>query len=276
MKDGHVHTSFCPHGTKDPIEDYIESALHLGFEEITFTEHAPLPEGFIDPTPMKDSAMKLEDLDDYFRTIEKAKQKYMDKIKINTGLEIDFIEGFEDQTRLFLTDYGRHLDDAILSVHFLMNDEGRYDCLDYSPQAFGSMVELYGSVDKVHLNYYRTLLKSIKADLGPYKPKRVGHITLANKFQLKYPVNNTFATEITEIIENVKLQGYELDYNGAGTAKPLCREPYPPDWIIEHAKSFGIPLVYGSDAHQAKDLGQGMDRMLIHNNGSTLKKQHDD
>ena len=248
MRDGHVHTSFCPHGTKNTINEYIESALLLGYEEITFAEHAPLPAGFKDPTPMKDSAMRLEELGDYFRSIEKAKQKYMGKIKINAGLEIDYIEDYENQTRSFLAEYGRHLDDAILSVHFLKNPEGGYDCLDYSPQFFSMMVERYGSVEKVHLNYYRTVLKSVQADLGPYKPKRIGHITLANKFKLKYPVNSTFTKEITKIIENVKLEKYELDYNGAGTAKPLCREPYPPDWVVELAISHGIPLVYGSDA----------------------------
>ena len=90
MKDGHVHTSVGPHGTKDSIEDYVERALELGYTEITFAEHAPLPEGFIDPTPMKDSAMRYEDLEPYFQAIEDAKGKYYGKIKINTGFEIDF------------------------------------------------------------------------------------------------------------------------------------------------------------------------------------------
>ena len=53
-----------------------------------------------------------------------------------------------------------------------------------------------------------------------------------------------------------------MDYNGAGTAKPLCREPYPPDWVIQEAMGLNIPLVYGSDAHQAKELGQGMEQMI--------------
>ena len=59
-KDGHVHTPFCPHGSKDHFEEYIEKALALGFKEISFTEHAPLPEGFIDTTPTKEVAWFLE------------------------------------------------------------------------------------------------------------------------------------------------------------------------------------------------------------------------
>ncbi|MEW8971345.1 histidinol-phosphatase HisJ [Mesobacillus jeotgali] len=263
MKDGHVHTSFCPHGTKDSLDDYIQRALELGYTEITFAEHAPLPQGFLDPTPMKDSAMRYEDLDRYFQSIEEAKASYRGKIKINTGFEIDYIEGYEIETANLLNKFGPRLDDAVLSVHFLKNPDGSYSCLDYSPDNFGEMVKEYGSVKDIHRHYYQTVLKSIHADLGPYKPKRIGHITLANKFRLKYPIEKDCADEIFDILETVSKQGYELDYNGAGTAKPLCREPYPPDWVVREAKKLGIKLVYGSDAHQAKELGQGLDRMLV-------------
>ena len=263
MKDGHVHTSFCPHGTKDSIDEYVQRALELGYTEITFAEHAPLPEGFIDPTPLKDSAMRYEDLDRYFQTIEDAKERFRGEIKINIGFEVDFIEGYEVQTANFLNKFGPRLDDAILSVHFLKNESGIYDCLDYSPDHFEKMVKSYGSAENVHRHYYQTVLKSILADLGPYKPKRIGHITLANKFRLKFPVHNVFTDEIFEILENVSKHGYELDYNGAGTAKPLCREPYPPEWVVKDALKHGIRLVYGSDAHQAKELGQGLDSMIL-------------
>lgn len=261
MKDGHVHTAFCPHGTNDTIDDYILRALQLGYSEITFAEHAPLPDGFSDPTPLKDSAMKLDDLAAYFTTIAEAKKKYEGKITINTGFEIDFIEGFEDRTTTFLNKFGSFIDDAVLSVHFLKNKAGSYDCLDYSPDHFGEMINSYGSVEKIHHHYYQTVMKSILADLGPYKPKRIGHMTLANKFRLKYPLSKECSIEILGILDKVADLGYELDYNGAGTAKPLCREPYPPKWVISEANKRNIRLVYGSDAHQAKELGQGLEFM---------------
>ena len=43
LKDGHIHSPYCPHGTKDSFEKYIEKALEEGLEEISFTEHLPLP-----------------------------------------------------------------------------------------------------------------------------------------------------------------------------------------------------------------------------------------
>ncbi|HHY21833.1 MAG TPA: PHP domain-containing protein, partial [Bacilli bacterium] len=54
--DGHVHTPFCPHGSKDELEEYVLRAIELGLTGLTFTEHAPLPLSFEDPTPEQDSA----------------------------------------------------------------------------------------------------------------------------------------------------------------------------------------------------------------------------
>ena len=39
LRDGHIHSPYCPHGTGDPFELYVERALEIGLEEITFTEH---------------------------------------------------------------------------------------------------------------------------------------------------------------------------------------------------------------------------------------------
>ena len=261
-KDGHVHTPFCPHGTKDTLEEYIERAIELGFEEISFTEHAPLPEGFTDTTPEKDSAMNWDEVEDYFRQIEKVQHKFEGKIIIYRGLEIDFIEGFEKQITDSLAKFGPKLDDAILSVHFLKN-QNEYDCLDYSPQNFEKMIQNYGSVESIYQKYYETVMLSVQTDLGPFKPKRIGHITLVHKFQNRFPFNGDEKTFLLSLLQEIKKKGYSIDYNGAGLAKPLCREAYPPDWVVHKIKEMDIPLIYGSDAHQVKELGQGLERLHI-------------
>lgn len=262
-RDGHVHTPFCPHGTKDSLEEYIARALELGIEEISFTEHAPLPEGFVDTTPDKDSAMDIGMLELYFSEIERVKKKYEDKITIHSGLEIDYIEGYEKEIKAFLNEVGPRLDDAILSVHFLKHGS-HYHCLDYSPQTFAEMVKEFGSVEAIYHKYYETVRLSIQSDLGPYKPRRIGHLTLVHKFQKRFPYQGDERTAIIELLELMKEQNLEMDYNGAGTAKPLCREPYPPDWVVHMAKERQIPLIYGSDAHQAKELAQGWEQCSTH------------
>lgn len=256
--DGHIHTPYCPHGTKDAFEDYIARALQLGFDEISFTEHAPLPARFVDPTPRQDSGMDASELENYFSVLSKLQKKYAPEIKINIGLEVDYIEGYEEDTKAFLNEYGQQLDDGILSVHFLKNQDTYY-CLDYSPDVFETMIHDYSSVEAVYKAYYDTLERSISADLGQFKPKRIGHLTLVHKFQKKFPTSMVFDEKIQRILDKIAKQGLALDYNGAGMKKPLCREVYPPEKIIKEAIKRKIPLVYGSDAHSRKDLNQGFD-----------------
>ncbi|MCA1056891.1 histidinol-phosphatase HisJ [Rossellomorea aquimaris] len=260
--DGHIHTPFCPHGSSDSFHQYIERAISLQYSHLTFTEHAPLPEGFIDTTPDQDSGMDPVDVPAYFDTLDELKETYKDRITIRSGLEVDYIEGFEQESAAFLSRWGTRIDDSILSVHFL-HHQNQWDCLDFSPEVFKSMIDRYGSVDAVYTHYYRTVVKSIESDLGAFKPGRIGHITLVKKFQHLYPASRPFTEEIEAILKAVAAKGLELDYNGAGLTKPHCGESYPPVEVIEKARSLGIVTVYGSDAHTANGINQGRDEMKV-------------
>ncbi len=46
------------------------------------------------------------------------KKKYKREIKIHVGFEVDYLPGFEDWTSDFLNEYGKQIDDSILSLHF--------------------------------------------------------------------------------------------------------------------------------------------------------------
>jgi histidinol-phosphatase (PHP family) len=259
--DGHVHTPFCPHGSRDPFEAYVEKAISLGLNGVSFTEHAPLPKTFHDPAPTKDSAMAYEDLSRYFHKLQEMKKEYQKDIEIKVGLEIDFIEGYEEETSQLLKEVWPELDDAILSVHFL-EFGGKFYCMDYDENVFGEMSDQAGSTSSVYQKYYETVESSVSHNFHNVQPLRIGHITLAKKFQMLFPVEQENTWEINRILGVIAERGMSLDYNGAGTVKPNCGEPYPSDWIVKEAIKKKIPLVYGSDAHSAKGLGQGFDRLL--------------
>ncbi|MFV8827593.1 histidinol-phosphatase HisJ [Alkalihalobacterium sp. APHAB7] len=266
IHDGHVHTPFCPHGSKDQLDCYIQKAIELNIKGITFTEHAPLPLDFVDPVPEKDSAMTWENLTPYIQGIQQLKEKYKGEITILLGLEVDFIEGYEEQTRKILNEVGPYLDDAILSVHFLKHNN-RYFCLDYSPEMFKTMISVFGSVEAIYDAYFTTVQKSIDANLGTYKPKRIGHISLVKKFQQKFPTTKSYDTVFSQLLDSIKEKEMALDYNSAGVVKPLCGEPYPPESVIKGALERKIPLIYGSDAHSVKGLSQGIEKLY---SGATL------
>ncbi len=254
-KDGHVHTPFCPHGTKDTLDKYIEQAVKEGFTDLTFTEHAPLPKSFIDPTPMRDSAMDYSQMENYIQSVKKCKEEYKNDIRIHIGLEVDYIKDYEEEITDFLNEYGKYLDDSILSVHFLKINT-KYYCMDFDENTFGEMIKEAGSLHDLHTMYYNEVWQSIHSQLGTYKPKRIGHITLVNKFQKLYPVTFSQKDMIEKILASVKEQKLELDYNVSGLRKEYCGETYPNSDIIQLAQKQKIPLIYGSDAHSARDVGK--------------------
>ena len=260
-RDGHIHSPYCPHGTTDTFEQYIEKAIQQGFTDISFTEHAPAPNGFFDTTPEKDSFMTMEQFHQYIAHLSTLKEQYKHKIRIRIGLEIDFIEGYEQQTTAFLNTYGPMLDDAILSVHFLKykND---YVCIDFSEDLFIDFAKQVGSVENVYKLYYDTVQQSIRTSLCAYKPKRIGHPTLVHKFQLAHGEKIDDDTAIRQTLSLMREFNLELDVNSAGLAKKHCQESYPPPRYVAFANELHIPIVFGSDAHQAKDLHQFYDTVF--------------
>jgi histidinol-phosphatase (PHP family) len=254
-RDAHIHSPFCPHGTKDSFKLYIEKAINNGFTDISFTEHAPAPQGFMDTVPDQDSFLQPNMLEPYILELQQLKKQYAHDISIKIGLEVDFIEGFEKETTQLLNEIGPTLDDSILSVHFLLNEQ-KYSCIDFSPPSFIHFAQQFASIEDVYSLYYKTVQDSISADLGPYKPKRIGHPTLIHKFQHAHSVIVDDYEMILKTLELMNLNQYELDVNSAGLAKQFCLEPYPPTRYILLAKEMGIPLVFGSDAHRAEDLHQ--------------------
>ena len=252
-RDGHVHTPYCPHGTKDAIESYIEKAIAEGLEEITFTEHMPLPDNILSYELQKECGLNPEDVVPYFRKVDEMKEKYKNKLKINKGLEVDYIEGYEEETKKLLDLYGEDLEDGLLSVHIL-KITGKYHCVDISAEEFGELAELACGIEKLYDLYFETLLKAIRADLGHFKPKRIGHPTLIRIFNLRYPLDYKNEKLLEEVVKELKAANYQIDFNTAGLRKPLCKEIYPSGIFLELIKKYEVEMIYGSDAHTAKDV----------------------
>ena len=69
-------------------------------------------------------------------------------------------------------------------------------------------------------------LQMVEADLGTFKPKRMGHLTLCQKFQTFYETEKTNLSErsmalIEQVLTKVSERNYELDFNTAGLLKRI-------------------------------------------------------
>ena len=257
MRDGHVHSHYCPHGSNDSFEEYLENAINRGIGEITFTEHMTMPKNIViegmEEKFLDTVSPSIYSIEKYIEEAKYYKNKYKDKIKINIGLEVDYLEGYEEFTTKMLDIYGDVLDDAILSTHIGMYD-GKYYCFDCI-ESFEGLLKKIGTVEKIYALYYNTLLKSIKSNLGKFKPKRIGHPTLVRIFNKKYPINYSNVNLFQEIMDEINKGSYEIDYNTAGLRKEFCGEAYPSGEFYEIAIKNNVKMVYGSDSHFAKDIG---------------------
>lgn len=255
VRDGHIHSPYCPHGTKDSFSKYIDKAIEVGLEEMTFTEHMPISEIFMDPKLLESCAPTDKMIQQYFEELMLVRKSYEDKIKINIGLEIDYVEGCEEGIKDKLNSYGKYLEDGILSVHFVKIKD-KYYCIDDSPQAFGEIVEVMGSIEAVYDLYFETIIKAIQSDLGMFKPHRIGHPTLVRIFNREYPIVYKNEELLEKVVRILKENEYEIDYNTAGLRKPYCKEIYPTGLFEQLINEYGVKKVYGSDAHEAEDVGR--------------------
>lgn len=264
--DGHTHTQYCLHGTGDSAEEMVKLAMSYGVKRYTFTEHVPLPEIVAELCVhgrelVVESAMDPYRVEEYFAEMAELKEKYADRIELRVGVELDYIDGLEDEARAFLDANAARLDDVILSVHMLRYDDRLYS-VDYDPELYREgLVALYGSFQKAQEAYFETLIRSVKTEWGRRGPDRIGHMTLCQKFRLSFPDEETeFSPRSLELIDTLldelAMRGIGLDDNRAGIFNPTCRMPYVPEFIREGAQRRGIPLVFGSDSHGLEAMVQ--------------------
>ncbi|MDO5717749.1 MAG: histidinol-phosphatase HisJ [Tissierellia bacterium] len=262
--DGHTHTEFCPHGNGDYAEEMIIRAIEYGYDSYSITEHAPLPKNLLNSSDISkvydldEFNMKSSDLPYYFKEMNRLKVKYKDRIKINVGFEFDYFEDYEIELRDFLEEYHSLIDDALISIHF-MPGNGGLRAVDYSAEDFGDgLLDYYGSFKELEKAYLNLISKLIYADLGRYKPNRIGHISLYKKFIL-YDYKRDFGSIKDsklpdDLIRQILHSDMVLDFNQSGFRKKYLQDSYPPRNEMPDLLRKGVKFYLGSDAHGVEDL----------------------
>lgn len=259
--DGHTHTELCRHGSGDSTAKMVERAIQQGFTVYSITEHAPVPEGLIGDREFElELGMADDEVQSYFDLVKDLKRVYGQKIEIRSGLEVDYLPGYEAFTKEQLKEWNHHLDEILFSIHF-MPGKGGMRCIDFKPDDFrDGLLSYYGDITSVHDAYWKMVKEMLQVHLGFNKPIRIGHLALIYKFYEEFPLekHNHFSTDFfKEILTLVKEKQYSLDYNMAGTNQKLWGHPYMLDPILYWCNQLDIELVYGSDAHRLESVGQG-------------------
>ncbi len=239
ISDYHMHTPLCGHAVGEP-RAYAAHAVKLGLKEIGFSDHAPLV-SHDDPK----ITMSMYQLPLYYRLIEDAQAAFKGKLKIKMSIEADFLPGYEEKTKEILKSYP--FDYVIGSVHFI----GEWGFDDPAERDKWSKKD----VNQVYRDYYELLRKSARSELFDI----MGHVDLVKKFGHR-PSEN-MAEEVRKTARTFKKHGVTVEINTSGLRKPVG-EMYPSLECLKIYCAEGVPLTFGSDAHEPHHVGHDFDKAL--------------
>ena len=230
----HTHTKRCKHaGGSD--EEYIESAIKSGFQELGFADHTPWP---FDSSYTSSMRMDIEQLDDYVNHLQILKQKYVNQISIKIGLECEYFEEYIPWLRHIIEEY--KVDYVIFGNHFSSNEQKNV--------GYGKM-----KTDETALELYlNTAIKAIESKLFAYFAHPDIFIRGYGKF------DDVCERISRQICEKAKEYDLILEFN---ISNYIC-EPdskhylYPCLDFWKIVSELGCRCIIGYDAHQPQVLEQ--------------------
>ncbi|MGL4847821.1 MAG: histidinol-phosphatase [Clostridium sp.] len=226
----HTHTTRCLHATGSD-EEYILEAIKSGYTTLGFSDHAPYPDNrFL-------YRMQFEELDEYYDSIFKLKEKYKDKIEIRIGLEIEY----NSEMNFYYEELLKKFDYLVLGQHVTPHTE-----------RFINNFELDNTED------YIAYALSIKEALETGYFAFLAHpdLIFLNKFSLDS--NGVLAREI--ILDAAASNDTILELNANGIRKGKFtfldgeRYAYPDHRFWELASKRNIKVLISADAHDPSEL----------------------
>lgn len=242
----HQHTYRCGHADFDmEDEDYIKEYIKMGFKEIAFTDHCPWKDE-VDNRP--NVRMKYSERNEYLDSINKLKEKYMDKIKIKSGYEIEYLPGEEDN----LSELKDETDILVLGQHFVYTDNGDLNIFDKGEVFTDEELIRYAEyIDKaMELNIpdviaHPDLFMNVRDEFGEVEEKISNMICKsAEKYDIPLELN------INKIFKEIYYKGKGIDNLSEEQKKEklkAARYPCKEFWKI--AAKYNVRVIYGLDVH---------------------------
>ncbi len=243
--DLHNHTLYS-HG-KDTPKAMWEAAQKKGIELFGFTEHSPRPHNYTYTNEYRDKLTKF--FPQYVSEVKELQKAFPGQVLL--GIEMDWMEKELDFIKNALNAY--NFDYVIGSVHFLQTWGYDDDPKDWQSLRKNHCHEHY-------VNYFQTTRRMAESKLFNI----AGHIDLIKIFSIDY--FNTWVSlpqaqnVIGDALLAVKDAGMALEISSAGLRK-MCKEIYPGPHIMALAAEIQLPISFGSDAHNVKDVGADFDKL---------------
>ena len=229
----HVHTYRCKHAGDEDDEAYIRKAMELGAKRIIFTDHAPFP-----GNPFG-NRMGIEELPEYISTLKKLQKKFMGRISVQIGLEVEYLPSFMDYYRDL--EANPDLEWLILGQHMYEYEPGVY--------SFSDVKEVKNQVEYIGL--CEAMIEGMKTGIfrvcaHPDRAFRRRKVWDEHMAELSERIINTAIETGTVLEDNVS--SYRRKHQHWDEFWELLKDITDLD---ENKKAFWIR---GLDAHSVKEL----------------------
>ena len=231
LPDYHTHTQRCGHASGQPHE-YVLAAQAQGLLHLGVADHLPLL-----PEPDPELTMDRADLPAYVAEVMALKARFPGYVLL--GIEADYrphtVAGVSELLAAHPFDY------VIGSVHFL--DDWGFDDSRY--------ISAYKDrdIDQVWIQYFQLIGDAAESRLFTV----LGHLDLVKKFG--YRPTRALDEELDHLVDRIARSEILVEINTAGLHRPAA-EAYPTLDILRRLCRAGVPVTFGSDAHQPEHVGR--------------------
>ena len=234
----HTHTYRCGHTQKDMSdEDFVKEFIKKGFKKIAFTDHCPEKQ-IID----KRSNMRMEysQIEEYLGSIKSLKNKYKDKIEIETGFEIEYLPGQEEN----LLELKQMVDKLVLGQHFIYAENNtdlkifrKHNFKDEDLIKYANYIKKAIELNIPDIIVHPDLYMLNREEFGQVEKETAEIICkAAEKYDIPLEINLTEPSMYLSKLKN--------------TIKYPCRE----FWNV--ASNYNVRVIYGVDAHFEDQIRQ--------------------
>lgn len=235
--DYHTHTRLCRHAGGEPL-DYVRDAVARGIPEIACTDHIPFSN---DPTPS--IRMTREELQTYFALVREAQQAGLCTVLL--GIEADY------QRDLVQGHLQAVLDSADFDLVLGSLHTGPFwDLAPGDPTATPEFVE------QMNRTYYLRMAELARTGLYDV----CSHFDIVKRTGIHAPPA-LLAEIVPPALDAVAAAGMAIEINTSGFDHGAA-EAYPSLQILGWMKDRGIPITFGSDAHDPAQLGRHFEKAL--------------
>lgn len=251
----HTHCTYCD--GKEPIENFVKKAVELGYDELGFSSHAPVPFE-------NNFGIQEEEIPTYLKEIDSFRLQFP-QLQLFAGLECDFIPGmtkdFSSYREHFNLDYvigGVHLVCPENANELWFIDGSKREVYDDGLRQFFDM-----NVKKAVTRFWEQTFEMIETQ---------SFDVLAHFDKIKMHNQNRYFTEdeswyqqlADHCVELIRRKQLIVEINTRGIYKGRCPDFYPSDYLLRQIAKHQLPMVISTDAHKSEELPMGYEEAMEH------------